>query len=87
MFFVAITTYSLEKNEENGTKKITPNIIINVVIIEDTATEIVDNTSDSSVPGSTLAIFKAFIAHGSFRLDTFPVSKAKYEAPEPSKGT
>ena len=60
--------------------------IIIVVTIEDTAIDIVDITSPSSVFGSTSALSIAFSATGSFRFVMLPVTNPRYVPPVPNRG-
>ena len=59
-----------------GTSRITPMMMIMVVIMEEAAMAMLAMTSPSSVPWLTSAWVMAFMAQGSFRLVTLPVRNA-----------
>jgi hypothetical protein len=67
-------------------RRITPSRIIIVVTMEETAMAMVEITSPSSVPGLTSAISMALRAQGTLRLVRLPVTKPRYEPPEPNMG-
>jgi hypothetical protein len=70
-----------------GIIRITPNTIIAVVTMLDTAIEIVEIISPSSELALTFAFSIASRAQGSLRFEILPVTKERYAPPAPSMGT
>lgn len=60
-----------------GANKRTPRKMITMVVMDETAMEIVEITSPSSVPDFTLAKAMALMAQGTLRLVKFPVTNPR----------
>ena len=72
---------------ERGAMQSIPIIIMIVVTMLETAMDMVEMTSPSSLLAFTFALSMASIAQGSLRLEILPVTKERYVPPAPSMGT
>ena len=70
----------------SGMISATPSAMISIVTMLETAVEMVEMISPSSLLALTPASSIHEIAHGTLRLDRLPVTNARYELPAPSMG-